>query len=385
MARFIHTADWQIGMPFLNLNEEARISMKNARFDVIDTIAEYVSDQNGAIDFVLVTGDLFDDAQLGHTTIEHTVGAIAKIPCPVYVLAGNHEWRNSECIYASQVFQNLKPANMHVLEPGITTVSDVLEIASAPFEGKVHDHDLVAAQVRQLLPSEKLRIVAGHGVVDKFMDLGKADLIQFEPLKEAITAKIIDYVALGDRHSCLDVGGLGRIFYSGAPEPTDFNEDQNEVGLILDVTVEKGTTPIVRKQKVAKWKLDRIGKPTELFQIHSAEDLDELENLVKQIRKPRTTALKIYFESYLNIEQEIRRTALFDHWNGGALAGFAIGEHSAEPQVNTEDSDDLSTLGLSGYLEDAYKELAEIASGEEEEALDALKALAILRRLVKTS
>jgi DNA repair exonuclease SbcCD nuclease subunit len=382
MARFIHTADWQIGMPFLFLNEEARFSMRNSRFDMIDSIADYIADQNGEIDFVLVAGDLFDDPRIGRDTIEKSLTAVKRINCPVYILVGNHEWRGTDCIYHSKTFMDLKPSNVVVLEPGVLEVAPGVEIVAAPFEGKNNDSDLIAEQLNNLSSNASVRIVVGHGAVDEFMDIGKSDVIRYSEIKKAIDAGLVDYVALGDRHSALDVGGIGRVFYSGAPEPTDYDEDQNEVGLILDVIVEKNSLPIVKKQKIAKWKLDRLGKSSELYSIHSASDLDDLERFVESMRKPRTTALKIYMDSYLDVEQEIRRTELFDRWNGISLAGFVVAEHSNEPQLNTEDVDTSDSLGLSGYLKGAYEEL--IASAAEEESETVIKALAILSRLAKT-
>ena len=43
------------------------------------------------------------------------------------------------------------------------------------------------------------------------------------------------YVALGDRHSTTNVGTTGRVYYAGAPEPTDY--DETDPGNVLIATL----------------------------------------------------------------------------------------------------------------------------------------------------
>ena len=49
------------------------------------------------------------------------------------------------------------------------------------------------------------------------------------------------YVALGDRHSTTEVGGTGRIWYSGAPEPTAYDEIDPGNVLIVDLSADAVT------------------------------------------------------------------------------------------------------------------------------------------------
>ena len=60
-------------------------------------------------------------------------------------------------------------------------------------------------------------------------------VIGLRGVEERISAGLVHYVALGDRHSTTNVGSTGRIYYSGAPEPTDY--DETEPGNVLVVTL----------------------------------------------------------------------------------------------------------------------------------------------------
>ena len=109
--KFIHTADWQIGMTFHGFKEKSRIMMEDDRLEVIEAIGDYANkDQNG-IDFVLVCGDIFETPRVAESLVKKTFKKIERIQKPVYVLAGNHEWQGTEFMFTTKFFLENKPAN----------------------------------------------------------------------------------------------------------------------------------------------------------------------------------------------------------------------------------------------------------------------------------
>ena len=74
--RFIHTADWQIGMTFRGFKEKTRILMEDDRFEVIEAIAKYAKDSKNGIDFVLVCGDIFDSPRIADALVKKTLKKI---------------------------------------------------------------------------------------------------------------------------------------------------------------------------------------------------------------------------------------------------------------------------------------------------------------------
>ena len=87
--KFLHTADWQLGMTrhFLGADAQARYSA--ARRDAVSALGA-LARETGA-EFVVVAGDVFDANQLAPTVVSQSLEAIRAIGVPVYLLPGNHD------------------------------------------------------------------------------------------------------------------------------------------------------------------------------------------------------------------------------------------------------------------------------------------------------
>jgi DNA repair exonuclease SbcCD nuclease subunit len=377
--KFIHTADWQIGMTFRGFKEKSRVLMEDDRFEVIDAIADYANNLSNALDFVLVCGDMFETPRIDEQLVKKTFKRIEKIKKPVFVLAGNHEWQNTECIFASKYFQNNKPENFHILNKGINKIDALenVEIVAAPLEGKEAENDLVGEQIDLLEPTIGIRILAGHGVIDKVMPVGgRKDIISLEKIEKALADGKINYVAMGDRHSTTSVGNSGAVWYSGAPEPTDFDEDDQRN--ILVVEIEQGRNPKVEKKQVGKWEFKKLGSKNDQYEIRSQTDLDALEEIVESFTKPTRTAVKIYLDSLLDFDTETKRGILFEEWESNTLARFEVSQSSNGARYQVDPTKEHAPEGLTSYALEAYNELKERAQSGGNEAQVALEALKLL-------
>jgi DNA repair exonuclease SbcCD nuclease subunit len=377
--KFIHTADWQIGMTFRGFKEKTRILMEDDRFEVIEAIAKYAKDSKNGIDFVLVCGDMFDTPRIAESLVKKTLKKIERIEKPVYLLAGNHEWHGTEFIFANKFFLENKPDNLHILTSGINKVEglDSVEILAAPLEGKEDDKDLIAEQLLNLSGSAGIRILAGHGSIDKVMAAGgRKDLIALAPIEKALSEGKVHYVAMGDRHSTTNVGDTGLVWYSGAPEPTDFDEDSQRN--ILSVEINKGEKAKVQAIEVGQWEFIRLGTKAKQYQLRKPEDLDEIEKLVDSAKRPSKTAIKIYCDSILDFDTNVRRGNLFDEWESETLAAFQVSESSIGTKVESDPLKERAPEGLSGYALDAYQDLKERAMSDAEDGEIALEALKLL-------
>ncbi len=377
--KFIHTADWQIGMTFLGFKEKSRNAMEDDRIEVIEAIGDYANNEANGIDFVLVCGDMFETPRVSETLVKKTFKKIERIKKPVYVLAGNHEWNGTEYMFGTKYFLEYKPANLHVLKAGINEVEGLagVEIVGAPLEGKEDQIDLVKAQLDLLEPTTNIRILAGHGSIDAIMPAGgRKDLIALAPIEKALADKKISYVAMGDRHSTTKVGDTGAVWYSGAPEPTSFTEDEQRN--ILAVEVNPGAPAKVEKIQVGQWQFIRFGTKFEQHQIRSRQDLDDLEKQIDDIKKPNKTAVKIYLDSVLDFDTDVRRGNLFDEWEDDILARFEVSKSSTGARIESDPLKEQAPAGLSGYALSAYEELKEMAISDDEDAEIALEALKLL-------
>src|SRR5690242_14669687 len=87
--KFIHTADWQIGKPFGNIQGDAGVELRLQRIKTVRAIAE-LANQN-VVDAVLVAGDAFDGNEVSDRTIRLTMDALAHFAGPWVFLPGNHD------------------------------------------------------------------------------------------------------------------------------------------------------------------------------------------------------------------------------------------------------------------------------------------------------
>ncbi len=379
--KFIHTADWQIGMTFHGFKEIARNKMEDDRFEVIEAIAEYANKADNEIDFVLVCGDMFETPRVSEALVKKTFKKISRINKPVYVLAGNHEWNGSEFMFATKYFLENKPENLHVLAAGVTPVEGLsgVDIVGAPLEGKEDQIDLVKMQIDLLEATTNVRVLAGHGSIDAIMPVGeRKDVIALDPIEKAISDKKISYVAMGDRHSTTKVGDTGLVWYSGAPEPTSFTEDKDGQRNILVVEINPGEKAKVEKVEVGQWEFIRFGTKFEQHQLRTKQDLDDLEKQVDKVKKPSNTAIKIYLDSVLDFDTDVRRGNLFDEWEDDYLARFEVSDSSKGHSIESDPLNEKAPAGLSGYALSAYEELKELAKSDEDEAEIALEALKLL-------
>src|SRR6476619_7228156 len=181
--RFVHTADWQLGMTRYFLNGEAQPRYSAARRDAVAELGT-VAAEVGA-EFVVVAGDVFEHNQLAPRVISQSLEAMRAIGVPVYLLPGNHDPLDASSVYTSALFTAECPHNVTVLDrPGVHQVRPGLEIVAAPWRSKAPTSDLVS-EVFDGLPADGVtRIVVGHGGVDIFEpDKDKPSLIRLAALE----------------------------------------------------------------------------------------------------------------------------------------------------------------------------------------------------------
>lgn len=386
-VRFIHTADWQIGMPFDFLSEAAAAGLRKARFSAAERMIDAAHSNN--VDFVVICGDLFDDSRTSNELISLTLKKIEDFERPVYVITGNHEVKGGPDILRSEFVTTHKPANLTILDSGPHYLEKFdVELIAAPVVATHQDSDPLLRVLNELEPSDRIRIVLGHGIVDQVAFSGNdKPNISLENLEKAIKEKRIDFVALGDRHSYLLVGDSGRIAYSGSPEPTDFNENDPGKCVLVEIT-DKASAPRVQPQAVGEWSLMRVGTPTERYRLRNRGNIDELAERIRKVRRKDKTCLKLYLDIHLRYHEYLYWLSLAAEFaeEFAAIVQRDGSERSVKPVIYEDPSDLSIPENLSGYLEDAYKELWHLATdGPDDEREEALQALILFGRLVERS
>ncbi len=209
--KFIHTADWQLGMTRRFLDTEAQARFSQARIESIRSIGRLATEHE--CPFVVVCGDVFETNYVDRQVVVRALDAMAEAPLvDFYLLPGNHDPITASSVFTSQTFTSRKPANVHVLDSvGPHEVADGVEILAAPWASKAQLSDLVMHAVVTVPASNGIRIVVGHGAVDTLSpDANDPSVIVQADAEAAIADGRIQYVALGDRHSTTDVGSTCR-------------------------------------------------------------------------------------------------------------------------------------------------------------------------------
>lgn len=364
MVRFLHTADWQIGMTRRRLAGEAQARFAAARIDAIRRIGVLAREQE--CEFMVVCGDVFETNQLSRQTVARALEALATVPVPVYLLPGNHDPLDPLTIYRSPQFVRECPEHVHVLDSAEpVTVRPGVELIPAPWSGKYPDRDLVGAAVSAAggsMPTagsaDPLRIVVGHGAVDVLdPDRRNRAAIELALLQRALSAGQIHYVALGDRHSRTSVGDSGAVWYSGAPEPTDHRE--THPGEVLVVELAEGQPPEVIGHRVGTWAFRTIRQ-----ELSGAECVTALGRELAAITDKDRTVVRLALRGLLDVADHAALTDLLEE-QGAAFAALYQWDRHTRLGIRADGSD-LADLQLGGFVHAAAKEMRDLAVAGEQ-------------------
>ncbi len=373
MIRFAHSADWQLGMTRHYLGPGAQGRFDQARLDAIERIGRIAAAQG--CEFLVVCGDVFEHVQVARRTAAPALRALGALPLPVYLLPGNHDHLSSAGIYASHWFGPGRPANVHVLDQaGVFEVRPGVELLAAPWDGKqppVEQIDRLAARAPIIRPEQgavrtgTVRIAVGHGGVDTEAAKLTDDPINVAALEASLSERRIDVVVLGDRHSMTSVGGTGRIWYSGAPEPTSTREV--DPGRLLVIDVEPGGVPIVTAHQVATWTFAEQD-----FAMRGADSVTDVLDWLDAFPEPSRTVAKPILRGELTLAEHARLVEALDHRRDLFAAIPSSGR--SDLRIRSQDGD-FADLELTGFAAETLAELRE-AGGD-----GATDALALLLRL----
>ena len=238
--KFLHTADWQLGLKLNFLPKEAAARARSLRFEAVRRMAQIAQDRN--VSAVVVAGDVFDDNAVGDNVLQQARDALATFgEIPVILIPGNHDPGTPD----SALLRLAKSRNTRVcLTHDPIQIGDLV-IHPCPV---LRRHEIAdpAATLPDIAADPKVHVALVHGAV-----LGFGEETETPRLiaVDALLNKGYDYVALGDWHGTLQF--RDRAWYSGTPEATRFKE--KDPGNALVVTIDRhGSLPQVERVPVAR-------------------------------------------------------------------------------------------------------------------------------------
>lgn len=378
MIRFVHTADWHIGMTRRWLTPEAQARFADSRVQAIRSIGTIARAQR--CDFVVVCGDVFDANQLSAQTVGRALEAMAEVELPVYLLPGNHDPDDAFSIYRSPQFVRDQPGNVTVLtQPGPVPVASGVDLIAVPWSSKHPGADLVAPVVRQWASADdhvgdkgkggesdgghevgddviegRVRILVGHGAVDVLdPDRDNAAGIAIAPLQQALTQGHLRYVALGDRHSRTQVAP--GIWYSGTPEVTDAREVDAGSVLVVEIDPDDASPATVTPHRVGTWSFPVIDR-----QIDGAAQIAALDRELASLPRKDRTVVRLALRGVLGLADHAALTEVVSR-HRAVLAGLHSWQRHSDIRV-VADPSDVADLGLTGFVASAAEEIRELAA-----------------------
>jgi DNA repair exonuclease SbcCD nuclease subunit len=294
--RLLHTADWQLGKSFARFaGGDLAALLREARLAVIERLAARATEADVAA--VLVAGDVLDHEHAEPGLLRRMVHRMAGFPGPWLLLPGNHDPARPGGLWDRFAASGDCPENVRLLirpEP-MTLLDGRLVVLPAPLLQKHVSGDTTAWFDTAVLPAGAVKVGLAHGGVPALLP-GQSESPNPIALDRAERAGL-DYLALGDWHSVLQVGP--RTWFSGTPEPDDFTRSGQ--GQALLVTLPGPGQPVtVRALETGRhaWQARKVdlGHGPAVGAIG-----DQLDALVAGLAAPGETVLRLTLEGALDL------------------------------------------------------------------------------------
>jgi len=356
--RFIHTADWQLGLKLRFVDPDKAAQLRLLRFQTVRAIADLARLMQ--VDFVVVAGDVLDDNGLGRDSLQQASDAIRSFgQIPVVLLPGNHDAATADCaLLRLELSSQVRIAVSR--EPLV--LGDTV-IYPCPLMRR-HEMDDPTQWLPARQPGEGIRIAVAHGGV-----------LDFDPSAEAETPNLIDanrvigkgfdYLALGDWHGTFRFNS--RAWYPGAPEATRFKE--SEPGAVLLVEIDSpGAEPRVERIPVAQTRW--ITRHIELL---ADEQIVELQSMLDGLLERSQTLVNVVISGAISLRARDALDALLvDYAQRLAHLRTDLSELQNQPT-----DDDLRQLSAEGFMAEA---LAVLRTSSDAAAQDAIRLMYRLQR-----
>lgn len=378
-VRFLHSADWQLGMTRRFLGAESQAVFASDRLAAVSALADLATEHDAR--FVVVAGDAFEHNAVPRREVLRAAEALSGFPVPVVILPGNHDPLDVSSVLRHPDFAAATSGGpVRVVDgPEPLEVVPGVEVVGVPWTSKRPDPSRLATLLDALEPTDGLRILLAHGSTDEVYG-GSSPSVEAIPvarLEAAVTAGLVDYVALGDRHSVTRVGSGDRIWYSGSPETTDFDDVEDDSGHALLVRLAgraaDGGTCEVTPQRTGRWSFRTLHAV-----IETDGDMDALVERVEEAPDKVRTVLRLGLTGAVGVALRARIDSCLERWSE-LFASARVWERNTHLVVRPEDADFSGLVG--GYAGRAVEDLRELAASSDPAAEDAGNALGLLYRL----
>jgi exonuclease SbcD len=217
MIKFLHCADLHLDSPLSALDIQKAEIRRNEIRAAFTSLTLYA--QMNKIDFLIISGDLFDTGFASKDTIAILKREFANIPdCRVIITPGNHDPYTSQSYYKRTEFSD----NVYIFDSSDLSCFDFPDKNTTIYGYAFTSDKLDYCPFENFKPENpsRINILAAHG------ELGERTSNNCPIPVETIAKSGFDYVALGHYHNYAGIKKLGstNIAYSGCLEGRGFDE-----------------------------------------------------------------------------------------------------------------------------------------------------------------
>jgi DNA repair exonuclease SbcCD nuclease subunit len=357
--RFLHTADWQLGLKLTFVAGDAGAVARFQRFEAVRRLAAVARER--AVDAVVVAGDVFDDNAVGADSIQRARDALAPFaPIPVLLLPGNHDAATPDCVLARLDAGD----HVHPLLGDEPFAIEGARFHPCPLRHR-HERDDPTRALPARAPGDPILVAVAHGALIDFTEgLESKNVIDWR----AVLDKGYDYLALGDWHGTLSFDP--RVWYPGTPEGTRFREKRPGRALLVDIDA-PGEKPRVTEVEVARtrWIERRV-------ELAGDADVAEVERFFDALDEASMTLVSLTLAGHVSLAARARLEDALARARG-ALMHLRVDAGLLHDQPSHAD---LAALAVDGFVGRAVDALRAKGTPAAEDALRLLHRLAIEER-----
>jgi DNA repair exonuclease SbcCD nuclease subunit len=366
MVRFLHTADWQLGKQFENLGAppDKLAFLRQGRMDVVRRIGKLAIDRS--VDAILVAGDVFERNEVGDQLIRETLAAMRQVKIPWLLLPGNHDPAGPASVW-DRIGRIGCPEHVHLLhstEP-VLLADGGLAVLPAPLTRKHQFTDPTEGFGQQVTSQAAVRVGLAHGSLRNRLAPAaeQHNMISDTRADEGH----LDYLALGDWHSCKEVAP--RTWYAGTPEPDDFDQDSGAV-LIVELRG-PGVAPTVERVQVGSYRWHNLRA-----QLQSPGAVEQLRACLASVTEPLASAV-VHLE--VRGAVSLSERAAIDEELANFEATVQVLRARTIDLIPSPTEEDLNDLGRQGFVSIVVERLRSLEGDAADP--DSVFARAALQRL----
>lgn len=291
MVKFLHTADWHLGIKFSQLGDKADAA-REVRIKTAENLLKTAKELN--VDFVLVSGDLFDSNDVDRTILNRVIQSMMNVaPLDIYILPGNHDPLTMDSKYLDPMWDSL--SNVHIFKDAEPLIEPNTEAVLYPCpitqkQSKKDFTDWIDADESEI----SIGVAHGNLAIEGFIDEANFPI---DP--DRASNSNLNYLALGEWHSLFEHRSKDsaiRTIYPGTPETTKFGEKNSGKAVVVEIT-SNDDPPVIQELKTGK--LNWI-KQQETF--YNQDDLRRFQSNINNILNPNESILNIVLKGVINQE-----------------------------------------------------------------------------------